>query len=61
VIDRVKGFVLGMAVMEVVMQGEGLSVAVTERVREPVTLLVKGLVLGIGVPETVIEVDMVGS
>ena len=50
---------LGIAVIEVVMQGEGLSVRVTERVRETVTDFVKGSVLGIPLAERVMLVEIV--
>ena len=58
-IDRVNGLVLGMAVTEIVMQGEGLRVPVTERVRELVTVRVNGCVLGIPLTERVMLVEIV--
>ena len=61
VIDRVKGRVVAIAVIEVVMQDEGERVNVTERVRETVMLFVKGLVLGMALRVTVIEVERVGN
>jgi hypothetical protein len=58
-IDRVKGWVLGIAVTEVVMQGEELSVPVRERLREPVTLRVRGWVVGMPLTESVMLVEIV--
>ena len=60
-IERVKGRVVAIAVIEVVMQGEGLRVNVTERVRVTDTVRVKGLVLGMALRVTVIELERVGS
>jgi hypothetical protein len=51
--------VLGIAVTEVVMQGEGLRVPVTERLREPVTLRVRGWVVGMLLTERVMLTEMV--
>jgi hypothetical protein len=48
-----------MAVTEIVMQGEGLRVPVTERVRELVTVRVNGCVLGIPLTERVMLVEIV--
>ena len=59
--DSVKGLVVAIAVTEVVMQGEGLSERVTERVKETVTDLVKGCVVATALRVTVIEVESVGS
>jgi hypothetical protein len=56
---RVRGCVVGMAVIEVVMQGEGLSVRVTERVRETVRLRVKGCVVGTPLTDRVMLTEIV--
>jgi hypothetical protein len=48
-----------MDVTEVVMHDEGLSVRVTERVKETVTDLVKGCVVGIPLTERVMLVEIV--
>jgi len=48
-----------MAVREVVTQGEELGVRLTERVREPEILRVKGFVLGIALTDRVMLMEMV--
>jgi large-conductance mechanosensitive channel len=55
--ESVKGWVVGMAVVEPVIQGVTERVIVTEFVNEVVTLLVRGAVVGM----EVIVTHMVGE
>ena len=59
VIERVKGWVLGMPLTVAVIHGEDERVRVRERVRETLTERVNGCVLGIGVLEPVSEILVV--
>lgn len=61
VIDRVKGLVVAIPVIERVILTVRVRVTDTVRVKDTVTLFVKGLVLGIALRVTVIEVEGVGS
>ena len=53
VIERVKGKVVGIPVLDTVEQGDGEKLLVTELVAQPLTDLVKGWVLGMAVIERV--------
>ena len=59
--DRVKGRLVATGLRVIVTQVVGEGVRVTERVRDTETVFVKGLVLGIGLRVTLIEVESVGS
>ena len=61
VIERVKGLVVAIPVIDRVILTVRLRVTDTVRVKDTVTLFVKGLVVAIGLRVTVIEVESVGS
>jgi hypothetical protein len=61
VVDRVKGLVVAIPVLERVIVTERVRVIDTVRVNDTVTLCVKGLLVATGVQVTVIEVERLGT